>query len=516
VCSLFLFGCRSTPAPLGEALVVVDTDAPVEALDLRLRVDTYAADGTWLDSREIARRYAQDWPTSFSVFTPDEAHGRDVVVRLRLYPDGKIRDYRGERFAARPAPGSPTDIVATPPPADGPRLVKDGADVTPRSEPLPGLAIDRLVRVHLEPGKRGSTRVVLAGACFGAMADLANGRACVDTEGAMADAPVAALADDMSTPPPSTLVGTFGAAEPCAADARAMSTFPDGTPVYDEEACVPGGVFLLGSSDAVGTGNTQSSVFDGIPERVSVVKSLRVDKYEVTVGRWRKAIGEGFKVPDSSPGVNDGPLATASGDALHESTWSGTPMGREAYPLNNVSWTAARAFCQFYGGDLLTEAEWEYVALVAGRPAKTRYAWGIGDPTCATAVYGRYDNDNLGAVDCTKKATNPAPYGVAPVTEGQGDATPTFGVHALGGSLNEFVLDTYASYSSSCWIGAPIVEPRCFTDVADKRSTRGGMWASSVFDLEVARRNGVLLFNGNQPRGYPEVGFRCTRSGRRE
>jgi formylglycine-generating enzyme required for sulfatase activity len=515
LCLLFVASCQKEPAPFGEALVVVDTDAPTETLGLRLRVDTYAGDGTWLDSREIARRYAQDWPASYSVFTPDEAHGRDVVVRLRLYPEGNERDYRGERFVARPAQGSPSEIVTTPSPTDGPHLVVNGSDVTPRKEPLPGVTIDRLVRVRLDPGHRGSVHVVLRSACFGGMADLAGGRTCVDTEGQLVDAPRETLSDDMSIPTSSAIVGTFGAPQRCSAQPRAMSSLPDGTPAYDEEACVPGGVFVLGSPDALGIGNSQGERFDAVPLRIAVVKSLRVDKYEVTVGRWRKATLDGFKTPDSSPLVNDGPLATASGATTQEPTWSTRPMGREAYPLNAVSWYAARAFCQFYGGDLLTEAQWEYVATMSGRPAKSHYAWGIGDPTCATAVFGRYDKELLGGVECTHNSS-PSPFGVAPVTEGLGDATPTYGVRALGGSLTEWLLDAFASYTSSCWIGAPVVEPRCFVEKPDTRSTRGASWATGAHTLEAALRDGALTDHGASPRGYPEIGWRCARGGAAE
>ena len=64
-------------------------------------------------------------------------------------------------------------------------------------------------------------------------------------------------------------------------------------------------------------------------------------------------------------------------------------MGREDYPLPCASWRLARAFCQSQGGDLPTEAQWEYAASAAGRPYKTLYPWGDDDPTCARAIVQR-------------------------------------------------------------------------------------------------------------------------------
>src|SRR3954469_17137162 len=88
---------------LGEALIVVDTDLPVPQLVGRLRVDLHAPDGTWFESRDIARPDPRDWPVSFSVYSDDPLDDKLVSIRLRAYPEGHVRDYRGERFRERPA-----------------------------------------------------------------------------------------------------------------------------------------------------------------------------------------------------------------------------------------------------------------------------------------------------------------------------------------------------------------------------------------------------------------------------
>src|SRR5262249_52424449 len=122
-------GCESEPAvlpPQGEALLVVDTDAPVPRLAERLRVDVYADDGTWIDSGDFPARRPEDWPGSFSVYLDPGSPSRVALVRLRAYADGKVRDYRGERFSARPTGADPAALLL-PPPGDGlPRLTRGG------------------------------------------------------------------------------------------------------------------------------------------------------------------------------------------------------------------------------------------------------------------------------------------------------------------------------------------------------------------------------------------------------
>src|SRR5262249_13844621 len=153
------------------------------------------------------------WPPSFSVYVEDPNTSRDVLLRLRVYPEGKVRDYRGERFLAVPPRGMPADPVTSgpPPPGEGPRLLRDGLDITPETEPLPNLAIDQLLRLRVEPGVRGRVDVLLRGECVGTMADLEHGLTCVDTQNGRVPAPSATLNPDLTLPGPSSLVGTFGA-----------------------------------------------------------------------------------------------------------------------------------------------------------------------------------------------------------------------------------------------------------------------------------------------------------------
>jgi formylglycine-generating enzyme required for sulfatase activity len=493
----------NTLPPLGEVLVIVDTDAPVPRLVSRLRVDAFTQDGTWYGSSEFDLSDPQQWPTSFGVYSPSPGQSETVVLRLRAYPDGMTRDYEGERYQARPSGGAPAAIVPTPSPSPGeaPRLVSDsGQDITPSLEPQPLVTIDQLVLVTTPTDTVMSTRVVMRGACFGTMADLATRTTCVDTENSLV--PLASAPLDASLTPPASLVGTFGPTTACTVTPRGAHTAPDGTPLYDEEVCVPGGAFIFGSPAEYGMYQG-----DAVPERVAIVDPFLIDRYEVTVAQWRQAVAAG--VVHDTPVANDGPLATALATAVNSQqfcTYSNEPLGREDYPVNCVSFVQEQEFCQALGGDLPLEVEWEYASAQVGRTFKTPYPWGGNDttvPTCADAVWGRsYDPCSSNPQPCVSAGVGPLP-----VNRADDDSTPGLGIEKLAGSLSEDMRDSFDSLGSNCWMEQPLHMPNC-TDPSQPNSSRGGNWANSSFDLYY----GVRFSNGD---GAPGTlgGIRCVRAG---
>jgi formylglycine-generating enzyme required for sulfatase activity len=499
----WFLGCSRSLPPYGEAIVIVDTDLAPQALSARLRVDTYTSAGVWLDSRDTARYTPDDWPSSFGVYDTDLSAGRSVQVRVRVYPEGDVRDYRGERYAAEPTSGAPTSVVPDPPPTSGPRLVQDGMDVTPPTEPEPTVTVDRLIDVHLEPGIVGSVTVLLAGACLGTMADIANNQTCIDTENVLVPAPLAALSSNLGLPPSQN--GTYGVQPPCSVTPRPSSTV-GGVPQHDEEICVQGGPFVLGNDGVFGSGTADGSL-NATPVRFAVAPSMLMDRYEVTVARWRAASAKGF-VPPFPVGTTEGPLLTSpptdpSGDAsLCTYSMEPSPGGqdREEYPVNCVRWDSARAFCQFIGSDLPTEAQWEYAALVSGRTAKPLYVSGTAVPVCTDMIYGRDGEPG------TSEACAPA-FGLVAVTQNPAlDVTPD-GIIGMAGNLSEHTLDDAAEYDSVCWETAGLQNPSCVVPGNDTHVTRGTSWQN---DPDAADdRSPVALSENN----LLNNGFRCARSG---
>jgi len=487
-CALACGGTRDESA--GEVLVVVDTDMPVPAFVSRLRVDLYGEDGTWYASHDVVRARPSDWPTSFGVSADYAEHV--ALVRLRAYAEGRVRDYRGERFAPRPSGGDPLAIVPLPPATDQPRLLSGGDDVTPPSEPEPLVAIDRLLRVRVRPQERSSLRVVLRGACVGTMADVAHAMTCIDRE----DVRVAASEEAGDASP----TGIFGTPEKCTATPRPAS------PIRDEEVCVDGATFLLGTNDWV------FYEVEDRPERIATLEPFLIDKWEVTVARWRAAVAAGFTSPDATPTANEGPLATDPTVITDPTTctWSTTPRGREDYALACVSYAAARAFCKYFGGDLPLESQWEYVAAVAGRPYRTRFVWGGDDdatPTCDDAVRGR--GETVQGELCRLIGFGPLPVDARETR----DRSLGLGLIGLAGGLAERVRDTVTRLDATCWLASGIHDPGCVVEGTAHHAVRGASWHDNLLPLRTSARRSDE--NRGQTDATSDVGLRCVRPGRK-
>src|SRR5262249_33087826 len=147
---------------------------------------------------------------------------------------------------------------------------------------------------------------------------------------------------------------------------------------------------------------------------------------------------------------------------------------RERFPLNCVKWRYADDFCAFEGGRLPTAAQLEYAASVAGRSAKTAYAWGDDEPTCDRAVYGRWDDDATGGTECASRGIGPV--AVDQLATPNGDVTPTFGLVGLGGGMSAWTRDAAVPYEAACWARAPLHDPTCEYPGALVREARGASW----------------------------------------
>jgi formylglycine-generating enzyme required for sulfatase activity len=386
------------------------------------------------------------------------------------------------------------DRGAAPPPTDPTpteRLELNGNPaLTPLVEPQPNLTIDRLLLVRMAPGVRGSARVLLAGACFGTMARLAaaplaqtpvlaEAETCVDAENVRVPLGEEAFDPDLALPS-SSQAGQFGAGGDCDPD-------PPGSPTV----CIPGGVFILGRQGFFGEA--------AVPERVGVIPRFFIDRYEVTMGRWRQEDGWFFTSVREHPFL-DTQLAGCPGSA--------SPMGRENFGLACIPWYGARAFCQHEGGDLPSAAQWEYAAAAAGRPARTLFPWGDEFPDCGRVVSGRAPPNPLLDTGLDWCNQDGAHFGPVPVDARPEDATPQ-GVIGMGGGLQEWVLDSYRNYDDACWRTSPLLLPHCWEDEAPFREIRGGRWDGRADSSAASGRKvwepGPVLF---------DTGFRCAYASR--
>jgi sulfatase modifying factor 1 len=257
----------------------------------------------------------------------------------------------------------------------------------------------------------------------------------------------------------------------------------------------------------------------------ATVSDFRLDKYEVTVGRFRKFVDAwvGGWRPSAGSGkhthLNGGAgLANTAGgnepgwDAAWSSqlgttkanwdtdlkctgistdTWTSAADANERRPQNCLSWYDLHAFCIWDGGFLPSEAEWEYAA--AGGSEERTYPWGAAAPGAnpALAIYGCY----YSPTGSCPRVTNIAPVGTA-----LAGASKT-GQLDLAGSMWEWILDWYQDpYAVEC--------NNCTNlTAAPSRGYRGGSFHERASDLPAARRNAYVATNRNFDRGG-----RCARA----
>jgi formylglycine-generating enzyme required for sulfatase activity len=252
-----------------------------------------------------------------------------------------------------------------------------------------------------------------------------------------------------------------------------------------------------------------------VPEHPATVSSFILDKYEVTVGRfrafveaytpWTPPAGSGAKRGTAStgwgqswsasttdlPASRDGLKAILNCYAEHQ-TWTDTRGANENAPINCVTWPLAFAFCVWDGGRLPTEAEWEYAA--AGGDENRLYPWGSAPPSEARAVY----------LDSTAgiygRPTDPV--GSKPLGMG------CFGHLDLAGSMWEWVFDWY----SISFYGTSSAPRECINCAnvegtnSPGRGIRGGCWQSGPRDHRAANR-----WRDPQATSVTDLGFRCAR-----
>jgi formylglycine-generating enzyme required for sulfatase activity len=254
----------------------------------------------------------------------------------------------------------------------------------------------------------------------------------------------------------------------------------------------------------------------------ATVSDFRLDKYLVTVGRFRQFVtawngGSGLPVAGAGKHIhlNEGQgLANSGSPGTYETgwlasddsnvqptdsnlacnssqqSWTVSASGQENLPINCVNWWEAYAFCIWDGGFLPSEAEWGYAA--AGGSQQREYPWGATDPGTSSqyAIYG-----------CDYPSPSSTCSSVAPVGSAILGAA-LWSQLDLAGNVWEWTLDWYAPYVDPCTDCA-------YLTAASSRSDRGGGFNSPSTDLlSPVRGSNAAPSN----RGNGLVGFRCART----
>jgi sulfatase modifying factor 1 len=264
-------------------------------------------------------------------------------------------------------------------------------------------------------------------------------------------------------------------------------------------SCVQGGAFFMGDPRVSATFGDVG----GVAEHLVVLAPYFLDRREVTVADLRASKLARF---DSRGRLVDPADATR----LPENggcTYTPAAGAFEDLPVNCVSWTLARAYCQARGGDLPTEAEFEMAASARG---SRLFPWGDRDPSCAEAAVANAPASEGGA------PCRPPPLGVGelgPEQPGRGSLDRVLDLADLAANVGEWARDVYAADDSVCWKAPLLVDPVCDTGDPDVRSVKGGDFVTTPLPYVQTRagRSGATLASGGSGRA---VGFRCATPGR--
>ena len=239
---------------------------------------------------------------------------------------------------------------------------------------------------------------------------------------------------------------------------------------------LPAGSFKMGSSEGDA---------DERPTRRVQVRAFTLAATEVTVDQYRACV---------EAGVCTAPAGHADNWSKNYCNWG--QRGRARHPMNCVDWAQARTFARWVGGDLPTEAQWEYAARSAGQ--SVAYPWGDEEASCSRAIVSD------GGGGCGKERT----WRVCSRPQGHTSQA----LCDMAGSVWEWTLDEYkgsyrgAPANAEQSVGSlPTCTRRCAADSTAKRVYRGGGWRSSPRDLRVTNRYG-----GPAHHQFNNVGFRPT------
>ena len=217
---------------------------------------------------------------------------------------------------------------------------------------------------------------------------------------------------------------------------------------------IPAGEFQMGEVPR----DSKVLVREKPRHRVQITKGFWMARTPITVGAYKRFVqAEGGKMPP----------------APHfDSKWK-----KGDHPIVNVTWEEAKAYCEWAGGRLPSEAEWEYAA--RGGKEGWKYPWGDRIST---------DRANYGGL---KGGTTPV---------GSFEANG-LGLHDVAGKVWEWCADWF---DQGYYAGSPEKDPSGPAG-GTVRVLRGGAWVNLARLLRTSYRNWLVPAYRNYSLGFRSV-----------
>ncbi len=242
---------------------------------------------------------------------------------------------------------------------------------------------------------------------------------------------------------------------------------------------VPAGVFTMGEDERVHYPSAE-------PAHPVYLDAFWIDRLPATNADYRACVDAGACDPPVLVAGFVPPSLERVDDYFGDPTW-------DDYPVVNLDWAQAKAYCEWRGMRLPTEAEWEKAAR-GDDPVPQVYPWGDDPPDCNRANY----NDE--GLFCW---SGPVPVGFF----GEVNTSP-WGVVEMAGNAWEWTADWY---DPNYYAHSPCYNPKG-PDSGTERVLRGGSWYYGPDALMAHYRNHsspVFDPSGSEFGDYRGFGVRC-------
>ncbi|PID26761.1 MAG: hypothetical protein CR982_08520 [Candidatus Cloacimonadota bacterium] len=260
-----------------------------------------------------------------------------------------------------------------------------------------------------------------------------------------------------------------------------------------EMVSIPAGSFIMGNSKSFSEGDQ-----DELPTHEVTINTFNMSKHEITNAQYCEFLNE----IGSTQGNYQGETVTLiylefEKCRIEENNGIFVPeAGYENHPVVKVSWYGANAYCEWKGGRLPTEAEWEYAA--RGGVDDRRFPLGetisLGTNGDEQASYHAYPSGYPYDVNPTEGYYQ----GIEEATE-VGSFNPNgYGLYDMAGNVYEWCNDWYEPdyYSNS-----PSDNPTG-PSFGTHRVLRGGSWFYYAKFCRNSSRNCFQPFKGSNHCGF--------------
>lgn len=240
---------------------------------------------------------------------------------------------------------------------------------------------------------------------------------------------------------------------------------------------IPAGEFIMGS-------NSDEPYFFGAesPRHNVFIDEYWIQRTEVTNKLYRLCVETGVCKPPQEI------KSSTRNDYYTNSMY-------DEYPVINVSYNNAVLFCQWMGGRLPTEAEWEKAA--RGTDGRL-FPWGNGE---LAANLANFCDTGCPHPSEAELSFDDGYRDTAPVGSYPAGASP-YGILDMAGNVLEWTSDWY---NANYYANAPYKNP-LGASAGTKHPIRGGSWYSARAGLRTSARASL-----GPDSIYDTVGFRCAK-----